>query len=77
MFFDEVRIPDTHRLGEVGGGWGVALTTLMNERASIGSGMGLARGPGPFERLIALTRAMDRADDPVVRDELARLASTN
>ena len=73
VFFDEVRIPDSHRLGEVGGGWGVALTTLMNERASIGSGMGLARGPGPFERLIALTRAMDRADDPVVRNELARL----
>ena len=73
VFFDEVRIPDTHRLGEVGGGWGVALTTLMNERASIGSGMGLARGPGPFERLIALTRVMGKADDRVTRDELARL----
>jgi acyl-CoA dehydrogenase len=72
VFFTDVRIPDDHRLGEVGGGWGVALTTLMNERASIGSGMGLAKGPGPFERLIALTRVMGRADDPVVRDRLAQ-----
>ena len=73
VFFTEVRIPDTHRLGEVGGGWGVALTTLMNERASIGGGMGLGRGPGPFERLIALTREMGRDTDPIVRDRLARL----
>jgi acyl-CoA dehydrogenase len=73
VFFDDVRIPDSHRLGEVGGGWGVALTTLMNERASIGGGMGLARGPGPFERLVALVRVMGRDGDPVTRDELARL----
>lgn len=73
VFFTDVAIPDDHRLGEVGGGWGVALTTLMNERASIGSGMGLARGPGPFERLIALTREMGQADDPIVRNRLADL----
>ena len=34
-FFSDVRIPDSHRLGEVNQGWSVALTTLMNERASI------------------------------------------
>ena len=73
VFFSDVRIPDTHRLGEVGQGWGVAMTTLMNERASIGSGMGLGRGPGPFERIIALTREMGRQDDPVIRDRLAQL----
>jgi acyl-CoA dehydrogenase len=73
VFFDDVRIPDDHRLGEVGGGWGVALTTLMNERASIGSGMGLGRGPGPFERLVALTRVVGADRDPIVRDRLARL----
>jgi acyl-CoA dehydrogenase len=75
VFFTDVRIPDDHRLGDVGGGWGVALTTLMNERASIGSGMGLGRGPGPFERLIALTRVMGVEQDPIVRDRLARLWS--
>lgn len=73
VFFTDVRIPDSHRLGEVGQGWGVATTTLMNERASIGSGMGLGRGPGPFERLIALTRVMGRDDDPIIRDRLTSL----
>ena len=35
-FFNEVRIPDTRRLGGVGEGWHVSITTLMNERVSIG-----------------------------------------
>ncbi len=35
-FFNETRIPDTRRLGGVGEGWGVSITTLMNERVSIG-----------------------------------------
>jgi acyl-CoA dehydrogenase len=73
VFFNEVRIPDSHRLGDVNAGWGVALTTLLNERAAIGSGMGLGRGPGPFERLIELLRHFDRSADPVLRNELARL----
>ena len=38
VYFTDVRIPDSQRLGEVGQGWQVALTTLMNERASIGAG---------------------------------------
>ncbi|MEU3186332.1 acyl-CoA dehydrogenase family protein [Streptomyces sp. NPDC006923] len=36
VFLSDVRIPDAHRLGEVGEGWKVAQTTLMNERVSIG-----------------------------------------
>lgn len=39
VYFTDVRIPDTQRLGGVGDGWKVSLTTLMNERLSIGSGM--------------------------------------
>jgi acyl-CoA dehydrogenase len=39
VYFTDVRIPDAQRLGEVGQGWEVSLTTLMNERLSIGSGM--------------------------------------
>jgi alkylation response protein AidB-like acyl-CoA dehydrogenase len=35
-FFNEVRVPDSQRLGGVGEGWGVSITTLMNERVSIG-----------------------------------------
>jgi alkylation response protein AidB-like acyl-CoA dehydrogenase len=36
VFLSGVRIPDEHRLGEVGEGWKVAQTTLMNERVAIG-----------------------------------------
>ena len=39
VYFTDVRIPDSQRLGDVGQGWEVSLTTLMNERLSIGSGM--------------------------------------
>jgi alkylation response protein AidB-like acyl-CoA dehydrogenase len=39
VFLDEVRIPDEQRLGAPGQGWTVSLTTLMNERLSIGAGM--------------------------------------
>ena len=38
VFLTDVRIPDSHRLGDVNQGWAVALTTLMNERAAIGGG---------------------------------------
>lgn len=38
VYFTDVRIPDAQRLGAVGQGWQVAITTLMNERASIGGG---------------------------------------
>lgn len=38
VFFDDVEIADEERLGEVGDGWRVALTTLMSERLSLGGG---------------------------------------
>ena len=38
VFLTDVRLPDTLRLGDVGEGWRVAQTTLMNERVSIGGG---------------------------------------
>jgi acyl-CoA dehydrogenase len=37
VYFNDVRIPDSQRLGREGDGWKVALTTLMNERAGIGT----------------------------------------
>ncbi|MCP4227533.1 MAG: acyl-CoA dehydrogenase [Actinomycetia bacterium] len=69
VFFNEVRIPDTNRLGEVNDGWRVALTTLMNERASIGGG---AAGGG-FTRLKEMVRHFGLADDPVVRQDLMEI----
>jgi alkylation response protein AidB-like acyl-CoA dehydrogenase len=41
VFLTDVRIPDNQRVGEVDGGWKVVITTLMNERAALGSGTGL------------------------------------
>jgi acyl-CoA dehydrogenase len=72
VFFTDVRIPDSHRLGDVNGGWTVALTTLMNERAAIGGGGG---GVGlPTHRyLIELARSQGRAGDPLVRQRLAEV----
>jgi len=35
VFFTEVRIPDAQRLGPIGGGWKVAISTLMNERMAV------------------------------------------
>jgi alkylation response protein AidB-like acyl-CoA dehydrogenase len=46
VFFTDVRIPDTDRLGAVGEGWRVAGTTLMNERVSIGSSRSVPREEG-------------------------------
>jgi alkylation response protein AidB-like acyl-CoA dehydrogenase len=40
VFFDDVVVPDSERLGEPGEGWRVALTTLMSERLSLGGGGG-------------------------------------
>jgi len=46
VFFTDVRIPDADRLGDVGEGWRVAQTTLMNERVSIGSARSVPREEG-------------------------------
>ncbi len=45
VFLTDVRVPDDHRLGDVDEGWRVALTTLMNERATVG-GEGVGHGRG-------------------------------
>ena len=73
VYFTDVRIPDSERLGAVGEGWRVSLTTLMNERVSIGGAM-VPRNGGPIGdalRLWEIRRADTR--DPVLRDRLVRL----
>jgi alkylation response protein AidB-like acyl-CoA dehydrogenase len=72
VFFNEVRIPDTHRLGDPDEGWTVALTTLMNERAAIGGGSA-APGAGLNNRLNDLARQMGGGADPMVRQQLASI----
>jgi alkylation response protein AidB-like acyl-CoA dehydrogenase len=70
VFFTDVRVPDSHRLGDVNGGWTVALTTLMNERAAIGGGGG-GLGLPTSRRLVELAHAKGRSADPVLRQQLA------
>jgi len=70
VFFNDVRVPDELRLGDVDQGWTVALTTLMNERMAIGGG-GVGGGLNLANRLQALARHMGVADDPNVRQQLA------
>ncbi|HEY3833456.1 MAG TPA: acyl-CoA dehydrogenase family protein [Acidimicrobiia bacterium] len=74
VYMTDVRIPDNHRLGDVGDGWRVSITTLMNERVSIG-GQVPARGGGMIAlamRQWEATDATTRANG-VHRDRLAKL----
>jgi len=75
VYFTDARIPDDERLGEVGEGWRVSLTTLMNERVAIG-GAAAQRGSGPIADAVKLWRALppDRRD-AATRDELITLWS--
>jgi alkylation response protein AidB-like acyl-CoA dehydrogenase len=71
VYFTDARIPDSERLSDVGEGWGGAITTLMNERVSIGGNVG-GRGSGAIS--LALSLWEKRADkDPVLRDRLTAL----
>ena len=74
VFFTDVRVPDSHRLGDVNQGWTVALTTLMNERAAIGGGGGGVGGGGAvIDRVIGVVSNIGDPSDPVLRDELANV----
>ena len=71
IFFNEVRVKDDHRLGDVNNGWNVALTTLMNERASIGSSN--AGDNNLITRVIAMVKHYGLETDPLIRTELASI----
>lgn len=74
VYFTDVRIPDHQRLGAVGDGWNVSLTTLMNERMAIGAGV--ATGfPELFDFVSNLALEDGPAiDNPAVRSKLANWA---
>jgi alkylation response protein AidB-like acyl-CoA dehydrogenase len=74
VYFTDVRIPDVQRLGAVNDGWNVSLTTLMNERMSIGANV--ATGfPELFEFCSNLMLEDGLAiDDRAVRSKLASWA---
>jgi alkylation response protein AidB-like acyl-CoA dehydrogenase len=72
VFLTDVRIPDDHRLGEVGQGWTVAQATLMNERVAIGGSV-LPREGGPIGPLAQLWRSRDITRTATRRDQVLRL----
>jgi alkylation response protein AidB-like acyl-CoA dehydrogenase len=72
IFMEEAYVPDENVIGEVGGGWQVAITTLMFERAGLGAAavMGLTRS---LEELVELLRERGLDDDPVIRQRVGEL----
>src|SRR6187402_2171462 len=70
IFFTGVRVPSENLLGEVGGGWQVAMTTLLHERGTLGFALAGAL-EGQVTRLVALTKKRG-ADDPLIRDRVAQ-----
>ena len=74
VFFDGVRIHQDQVVGGVDDGWRTAITTLMNERVSLGAG-GDPDQQARVEALFGLARVNGRYDDPVVRERLAKVYS--
>ncbi len=70
IFFTDVRVSRENLLGEVGGGWQVAMTTLLHERGTLGFALtGVL--DAQVQRLVALAKAR-AADDPIIRDRVAQ-----
>jgi alkylation response protein AidB-like acyl-CoA dehydrogenase len=72
VFFTDLRIPDRQRLGAVGDGWNVSLTTLMNERMSIGAR--LATG---FSEVFEFCSNLMTEDGPAIDDRATRSKLAN
>jgi alkylation response protein AidB-like acyl-CoA dehydrogenase len=69
IFFTGVEVPEENVVGEVGGGWQVAMTTLLHERGTLGFAL-TAGLESQIRKLIAL--AKERGATPVQRDAIAR-----
>jgi len=67
VFFTDVRIPDSQRLGEIGAGWKVALTTLMHERLAVGT-----LGGPDFQDVLELARTIETNGKPALQDAALR-----
>jgi alkylation response protein AidB-like acyl-CoA dehydrogenase len=72
VFLSGARIPDAHRLGEIGEGWRVAQTTLMNERVAIG-GAAMPRESGMIGEVARTWRQRPELRTPGLHDRLLRL----
>jgi alkylation response protein AidB-like acyl-CoA dehydrogenase len=70
IFFTDVDVPRENLLGEIGGGWQVAMTTLLHERGTLGFALaGVLESQ--VQKLIALAKER-AADDAIIRDRVAQ-----
>lgn len=76
VFLTDVRVPDSCRIGEINAGFGVILTTLGNERSMGMRATGLGVGGAPFAKLRELVQHYGDPTDPLVRQQLAALYSS-
>ena len=73
VYFTDTRTADAEMLGNPGDGWRVSLTTLMNERVSIGGSIP-QKGSGTIAHLMkAWADAPEWRKDPSTRDEVMQL----
>ena len=70
VFFTDVRVADSMRLGAEGDGWKVALTTLGFERDHSDGGRAAAGSAAAWQQLLATARAMGVTADPATRQQL-------
>jgi alkylation response protein AidB-like acyl-CoA dehydrogenase len=72
VFLDDVHVPDALRIGEVDGGWKVAMATLSYERVALATGrVNVQRLIGELVRLVREDDAL--AGDPALRRKVADL----
>ena len=72
VFLDNVRVPDANRFGELGDGWKVTQSTLMNERVAIGAGSTPREG-GPIGFLTRAWRERTHTHNAALHDRVLRL----
>jgi len=81
IFLDDARIPADWVVGDVNGGWALAVALLAHERTSLGRGVKTdddtrskaGRSPLPFAGLVRRAQTFGRIDDASVRQELANV----
>jgi alkylation response protein AidB-like acyl-CoA dehydrogenase len=70
VFFTDARTPKENVIGEVNGGWAVAMTLLGFERGEAAAVLPI-RFRTELDRLLALAKQYGKADDPIIRQRLA------
>jgi alkylation response protein AidB-like acyl-CoA dehydrogenase len=72
IFFKDVKVPKSQILGEAGGGWAVAMTTLLHERGTLGLALA-TRAQITASELAEHVRQLGRGSDPLARQKVAQV----